>query len=85
MGFGVGLFAVRAAETEQPVSMFSEALTADIASLASQCFRGFYFVHHGYNIQRALAVCQGENAKQAGNMPLSGLAFVMGLESDMSF
>jgi hypothetical protein len=47
MRFGVGLFAVRAAETEQPVSMFSEALTNDVASLASHCFGGFCFVNHG--------------------------------------
>jgi hypothetical protein len=74
VGFRVGLFAVRATETAQPISVCSEALTIDIASRASHCFSGFCCVHHGFNIQRALAVGQEESAKQAGNVPLLGLA-----------
>jgi hypothetical protein len=67
--FGVGLFAARAAETEQSIPVFSEALATDIASLASHCFGGFCFANHDYNIQRALAVCQVENEESNGNKP----------------
>jgi hypothetical protein len=62
MGFGVGLFAVRASKTAKAIAMFSEALTIDLAILASHCFSGFCLVHHGFNIQRALVVCQDKNA-----------------------
>jgi hypothetical protein len=47
MGFGVGLFAVRAAKTAKAIAVFSEALTIDVASLASHCFSGFCLVRHG--------------------------------------
>ena len=58
MGFGEGPLAVRAAKPEQPISVFSEALTIDVASFASHCLCGLCHVHHGFNIQRALAVSQ---------------------------
>jgi hypothetical protein len=46
MGFGEGLFALRATKSAESVSMFPEALTIDIAGFASHCFHCFVGLHH---------------------------------------
>jgi hypothetical protein len=54
--------ALRATESAQAIAMFSEALTIDIACLASHCFIGFCLAYHGFMIQLSLVVCQEKNA-----------------------
>lgn len=56
--FRVGLLTLRAAETEQPVTMLSEALTPNIALAASHCCRRLFLSFHDSNIQLAIAVYQ---------------------------
>ena len=49
VGFGVGLFAVRATKSAKSVAVLSEALTSHLARLASHCFGGFCFALHTFN------------------------------------
>src|SRR5437868_1961881 len=63
MSFCVRALALRTAETMQPVAVLTEALTMDVAGSAGHRHFGFVCAHHGVIIQRALAVCQGQNAQ----------------------
>ena len=62
MSLGVGLMAERATEPTQAIAMLSEALAGDVAGSTGHRRFGFFCVHHGLIIQRALAVCQEQNA-----------------------
>jgi hypothetical protein len=58
VGFGERLFAVRTTETAQAISVFSKALTINLARLASHCFYSVFYHHHiaTFYYERALFI-----------------------------
>lgn len=62
VGFGVGLFAERAAKTAKAIAVFAKALAINLATSASHFGTVFYVALHTLIIQLSLAVCQRKTA-----------------------